>query len=293
MRARRSVLYVPVNNARALAKAPGLDTDVLIYDFEDTILPGQKQRAREDLADHLNAAAHRAEVILRINPVNSRAFHDDLDWLCANAFIDGLLLPKVRIVDDILLLLALQDERKLTLPIWIQVETIEAVLNLSSLVDVLTPGAALVLGAEDLAGEMRINHTPGRLGLLPVLTQLILQGRKAGLTVIDAVFSDLNNDLGFRQSCEQAKNLGFDGKSLIHPDQIGVANDVFSPSAQEIEKARKIVNAWSQKPDHLGVTCVDGQVILALHVNQARELLKSVNPDLSPGFVAKRFKDGS
>ena len=271
---RRSALYVPVNNARALAKGPKLNVDVLIYDLEDAILPDQKLKARKDLATHLAASAHQAEVILRINPVNSSAFYDDIEWLHLHQGIDGLLLPKVRSVNDITLLEDLLLQLNLQIPIWVLVETIEAVINLAELVEVMVPGSALVLGAEDLARQMRISHTPGRLGLLPILTQLVLHGRKADLSIIDAIFSNFENEAGFRQTCEQAKNLGFDGKSLIHPAQISIANEVFSPGAEEIEKAQKIITAWTQKPDHLGVVSVEGQVIEALHVNQAHEVLR-------------------
>ena len=195
------------------------------------------------------------------------------------------MLPKVRTVDEIRMLSDILSQRNLALPIWIQVETIDAVLNLSEIVDALSPGCALVLDAEDLAIEMGINHTPGRLGLLPVLSQLVLFGRKARLTIIDAVYSDLKNELGFRQSCEQAKNLGFDGKSLIHPAQLSTANQVFSPSLGEIEKAQQIIKAWQQKPAHLGVVSMDGQVIASLHVKHAQELLKKANQSkVNPGL---------
>ena len=279
MQVRRSALYVPVNNARALAKAPNLNVDVLIYDFEDAILPGQKDKARINLTAHLKNTRHQAEVILRINPVNSSAFYEDIDWLHCNAGdhpirIDGLLLPKVRSANEISLLRDLLAQLNLKLPIWILVETIDAVINLAELVDVLKPGDALVLGAEDLSKEMHISHTPGRLGLLPILTQLVLHGRKANLSIIDAIYSNLENQLGFMQSCEQAKNLGFDGKSLIHPSQISAAHEVFSPSAEDIENAQQLISAWEQKPDHLGVISVAGQVVEALHVNQAYELLE-------------------
>ena len=274
MLVRRSALYVPVNNARALAKAPTLAADVLIYDFEDAVLPEQKTKARRDLAIHLGAHNHNSETVLRINSVNTSAFHDDILWLHSGPNIDALLLPKVRRVNEVELLGEILDQHDLHTPIWIMVETIDAVLNLAEIVAVMAPGSALVLGAEDLAKEMRITHTPGRLGLLPILTQLVLHGRKAKLSIIDAVFSNFGNELGFKQSCEQARNLGFDGKSLIHPSQISTANYLFSPTPQEIEKARKIIDAWTQKPDHLGIVSVDDQMIEALHVDQAHEILK-------------------
>ncbi len=271
---RRSVLYVPVNNPRALAKAPELNVDVLIFDFEDTVLPDQKPKARKNLATHLAVSAHQAEVILRINPATGSAFYDDIEWLRSQQGIDGLLLPKVRSANEIRLLNDFLSNLDLNMQVWAMVETIDAVINLAELAETLAPGSALVLGAEDLAREMRISHTPGRLGLLPILTQLVLYGRKAKLSIIDAIFSNLENELGFRQSCEQAKNLGFDGKSLIHPAQISVANQVFSPSLEEIEKAQKIISAWREKPDHLGVITVEGQVMVILHVNHAYEVLR-------------------
>ena len=202
---RRSVLYVPVSNPRALAKGPELDVDVLIYDFEDAILPSQKPKARKDLATHLGACAHQAEVIIRINRVNSSAFYDDMDWLYSTHTVDGLLLPKVRSANEVRLLHDLMNQHNLQIPVWILVETIDAVLNLAELVDVLAPGSALVLGAEDLAREMRISHTPGRLGLLPILTQLVLHGRNADLSIIDAIFSNFENQHGFRNPVNRQK----------------------------------------------------------------------------------------
>lgn len=275
MHTRRSALYVPVNHAGALAKTSGLDVDVLIYDLEDSLLPDQKHRGRKNLTAHLSASVNPAEVIVRINPLNSAGFYDDIDWLVNNRGIDGLLLPKVRNASEINTLGKILVQRDRSLPVWIMVETIDAILNLAELVDAMVPGTALVLGAQDLAFEMRIRHTPGRLGLLPVLTQLVLYGRQARLSLIDAVNPDIENELAFSQSCEQAKNLGFDGKTLIHPCQVATANRVFSPSMEEIKKAREMIEAWQRKPAHLGVASLDGQMILARQVEHARELLEA------------------
>lgn len=274
MRARRSVLYVPANNPGALAKAPTLKADVLIYDLEDAVLASQKETARKALAVQLSASSHKAEVFIRINRVNSSAFYDDMNWLNRQYHADGLLLPKVRSAHEITFLYELLEKQDLQLPVWIMVETIESVLELTDLVSVLKPDAAMVLGSEDLGREMRISQTPGRLGLLPVLTQLVLHARRANLTVIDAIYTNIENELGFRQACEQAKNLGFDGKSLIHPAQIDAANEVFSPGKSDIEYAKKIVKAWTQKPAHLGVISVEGQMIDSMRVRQAYEVLK-------------------
>ena len=273
-RLRRSVLYVPCNNQKALHKACSLNADVLIYDFEDAVLADQKPMARLNLSSQLAKAKHQSEVIIRLNNIHSGAFYDDIAWLESNQDIDGVLLPKVKDVGELQLAKKQLTAINLHKPIWLLVETIQAVLNLSELTSHLDKGGALVLGAEDLTRQMKITATPGRLGLLPIFTQLILHGRVAGLSIIDAIFSNLEDDLGLRQSSEQARNLGFDGKSLIHPKQIATVNGIFSPSPEDIEKAQKIVAAWEEKPEHLGVVTVDSQVIEQLHVEQAKELLQ-------------------
>ena len=271
---RRSALYVPANNQRALAKAPSLDADILIYDLEDAVLADQKALSRQSLSEHLAVSTHRAQVVIRINAINSAAFFDDLDWLQAGQNIDAVLLPKARSENEVIEAKNMLNRIGLDKPIWLLIETVDAILNLAELVKQVDRNAALLLGAEDLAREMRINPTPGRLGLLPILTQLILHGRSAGLTILDAIFPNLENELGFSQSCEQARNLGFDGKTLIHPKQIDVANKIFSPTEQEIERAQKIISAWSNKEAQHGVVLVDGDVVEQLHVEQARELLQ-------------------
>ncbi len=271
---RRSALYVPANNQRALAKAPSLDADILIYDLEDAVLADQKALSRQSLSEHLAVSTHRAQVVIRINAINSAAFFDDLDWLQGGQNIDAVLLPKARSENEVIETKNILNRIGLDKPIWLLIETVDAILNLAELVKQVDRNAALLLGAEDLAREMRINPTPGRLGLLPILTQLILHGRSAGLTILDAIFPNLENELGFSQSCEQARNLGFDGKTLIHPKQIDVANKIFSPTEQEIERAQKIISAWSNKEAQHGVVLVDGDVVEQLHVEQARELLQ-------------------
>ncbi len=273
LKLRRSALYVPANNQRALAKAPTLAADVIIYDLEDAVLVDQKASARQSLSEHLSQP-HQAEVVIRINAINRADFFDDVEWLSFGQEVDAVLLPKVRDVAEVHKAKQLLKEARFNKPIWLLIETVDAILNLGELVKALDKSWALVLGAEDLAKEMRINHTPGRLGLLPILTQLILYGRSAGLTILDAVFANLENELGFNQSCEQARNLGFDGKTLIHPKQIELANHMFSPTDKEIERAEKILNAWEDRHASHGIVLVDGDVIEKLHVEQAQELLK-------------------
>ncbi len=270
---RRSALYVPSNNTRALAKAPLLNADVLIYDLEDAVLVDQKVQARNNLTQHLANTTHQSEVVIRINSTRRSAFYDDLTWLENVDNIDAVLLPKIREAVELEQAKKMLKHVNFNKSIWLLIETVDAILNLAEIVKHVTKNAALVLGAEDLAKEMRINHTPGRLGLLPVLTQLILHGRSAKLTILDAVFSNLDNDLGFNQSCEQAKNLGFDGKTLIHPKQIDLANQIFSPTIQEIDRATQILECWNNRDSLHGVIVVDGEVIERLHVKQAQELL--------------------
>lgn len=272
-RPRRAALYVPSNNIRALNKASSLDVDVIIYDLEDAVLTVQKPQARLDLAQHLSTTRQSAEVVVRINGTKTSAFYEDLDWLKQVKNIDAVLLPKVRDANELENAKKMLKQVNISKPIWLLIETVDAVLNLGEIVKLVEKNAALVLGAEDLAKEMRISHTPGRLGLLPILTQLILHGRSSKLTVLDAIFPNLDNELGFRQSCEQAKNLGFDGKTVIHPKQIDIANQAFSPTPEQIERATKIVESWNDRNDTHGVVLVDGDVIELLHVEQALELL--------------------
>ena len=276
-RPRRSALYVPTNNSRALTKAPSLDADVVIYDLEDAILPDQKVQARVQLAQHLAGTAHQSEVVIRINSTKTSAFYDDLSWLESVHNIDAVLLPKIRSANEVQKAMQLFKEVGYDKPVWLLIETVDAIINLSEIVKLAQKNTALVLGAEDLVKEMRINHTPGRLGLLPILTQLILHARSAKLTILDTVFPNLDNELGFSQSCEQAKNLGFDGKTVIHPKQIDIVNETFSPTPQEIERATKIVTGWNNRNVSHGVILVDNEMIEQLHVDQAQELLERAN----------------
>ena len=279
-RPRRSALYVPTNNSRALSKAPSLNVDVVIYDLEDAILPDQKVQARAKLTQHLSSTVHQSEVVVRINSTKTSAFYDDLNWLGSTHSIDAVLLPKVRTVDEVRKAMQLLTEAGFYKPIWLLIETVDAIINLGEIVKLVKKNAALVLGAEDLAKEMRVNHTPGRLGFLPILTQLILHGRSAKVSILDSVFPNLDNELGFNQSCEQAKNLGFDGKTVIHPKQIDPANQVFSPTQQEIEQAKKVIAGWNDRDASQGVVLVDGEMIEQLHLEQARELLERAKHNL-------------
>lgn len=268
---RRSALYMPASNARALEKAASLEADVLLLDLEDAVSPGDKQAAREQVVKAL--ATHdygKREKIVRINSIDSPWGLDDIKAL-KNSKLDGLLIPKLEHVEQINEVLAVFDK---DIAIWAMIETPKGVLNVQQLAAHKNV-QALVMGTNDLAKEMNIEQSLGREAFLYTFGHVVMAAKAYGLTVLDGVFNQLDNEALLSDQCQQAKMLGFDGKTLIHPKQLAPCNTIFSPNAEQIAKAQALLAAWE---DHQGggVLVHQGEMVEALHVEQAQKLLASV-----------------
>ncbi|WP_409527836.1 HpcH/HpaI aldolase/citrate lyase family protein [Rhizobium sp.] len=273
---RRSLLSVPADNRRALEKAPGLDCDGLIYDLEDSVAPEKKPEARDNLANaFLQPCQSQQERIIRINPLESGFGEDDLK-LAAQILPDAVALPKVEHVGEIAavadMLARLAPARSIAL--WAMIETPKGVLNAASIAAAENGPKCLVVGSNDLRKETGVMAQPGRAYLVPWLMQIVLAGRAHGVDVIDSVFNDFRDDVGFAAECEQGRAMGFSGKMLIHPAQIDIANRHFGPDPESIKEAEAIVSAF-ERPEAQGLNVInlDGKMIERLHFEEAKTLL--------------------
>jgi len=277
-RPRRSCLYMPGANPRALEKAKGLPADMLVLDLEDAVAPEQKAEARETVAAAVKERAYGTrEVLVRINSLDSEWGQEDLLATVA-AGPDGILVPKIRKAADIL---ALEDALTIAgasgeLGLWAMIEMPEAILNIADIA--ATAGTTrlrgFVVGANDLAKELGAIATPDRRAFQVHLALTLAAARAHGLIAIDAVFNDFRDESGLRAECEQGRIMGFDGKSLIHPAQLEAANELFSPDSDAVAKARAIIEAFAlPENENRGVIKVDGAMVELLHLEQARRLV--------------------
>jgi citrate lyase subunit beta / citryl-CoA lyase len=276
-RPRRSVLYMPGSNARAIEKAKTLPCDAVILDLEDSVAPEAKVAAREQVADAVKAGGFGArEVIVRINALDTQWWIDDLT-AAAKAGPDAILIPKISKPSDLeevsahLVGIAADDAIKL----WAMVETPLGVINAAP----IAAGAAapksrlacFVMGTNDLAKETQANQVPGRFPMLPWLSHCVISARAYGLDILDGVYNDLADMDGFRRECGQGDDLGFDGKTLIHPNQIEPCNAAFSPTPTELELAYRIIAAFDLPENrNKGVVQVGGRMVERLHAEMAR-----------------------
>jgi len=272
-RPRRSVLYMPGSNARALEKAKGLPADSLILDLEDAVAPDAKPTARQQVVEAVKAGgyAHR-ELVIRVNGLDSPWGEEDLHAV-ATSGAHAILLPKVESAGMVAAAEAKLQEAGAPagLPIWCMMETPLGILNVQDIAASSPQVACLVMGTSDLVKELRARHTSERLPVLTSLSLCILAARAHGLVALDGVHLDLSDDEGFRTSCEQGRDLGFDGKTLIHPKTLAVANEVFAPSETEVVEARRIIEAFSAaSAEGKGVVLLDGKLIENLHVEIAQ-----------------------
>jgi citrate lyase subunit beta / citryl-CoA lyase len=272
MQPRRSVLYMPASNARALEKAKTLAADSLIFDLEDAVAPSEKLLARQQLVDILpNGGYGHREIIVRINALDTEWGRDDLMQI-ANLPIHALLVPKISYPQQVLEVVeTLEEVDNYTLPIWIMAETPQAILQINAIAASHPRLKVIIMGTSDLAKDLRVRHTADRLGLLTALNLCVLAARANGLEIIDGVHLNLQDEAEFTHVCIQGRDLGFDGKTLIHPKQIEIANRIFSPSEAEITQAQQIINAWQQS--NKGVVVVNGKLIENLHVDEAKRTL--------------------
>ncbi|MDB2421703.1 CoA ester lyase [Paracoccaceae bacterium] len=266
----RSVLYIPGSKQRALEKARSLPVDAIILDLEDAVTPEAKPAARETLATALSEGGYGARVqIVRINGLDTPWWHDDIAAL-DDCEPDAILLPKVNSPDEIQ---RLADVLAPSVSIWAMLETPLGVLNAQSIA-AHPRTAGFVVGSNDLAKELNCSFRADRLPLIMALQTVLLAARAEGVIAIDGVYNQFKDAAGLQFECEQGRDLGFDGKSLIHPAQIGLANQVFAPSASEISLAQRQIEAFKQASDAgQGVAVVDGTIVENLHVETAQRLL--------------------
>lgn len=276
---RRSVLCVPGSNIRALAKIVSLGCDSVIFDLEDAVAPDMKQMARSNLAEIFNKSDMLCERIIRINPMNSIHAKADLDCVLALK-PDAVLLPKTeepQQIQDLSDLISDRDPMS-DMRIWAMIETPRGVLNAAQIAEAGRTRDArldcLVVGLNDLRKGTKVPKRPGRTYLVPWMMQIVLAGRAYGLDIIDAVSNDFKDLAAFEAECIQGKEMGFDGKMLIHPAQIDPANRTFAPDAEDIAEARAIVAAFAE-PSALGQGAINlnGQMIERLHLDEAEQLL--------------------
>lgn len=280
IRPRRSVLYMPGSNARALEKARDIPADCLILDLEDAVAPQMKDAARQQVVAAVGAGGYgHREIVIRTNAPETSWFKADIA-AAVEARPDAILIPKVSAAETLqrvgARLAALRAPADLA--VWAMIETPLAILKAESIAraaqDPATRLACLVLGTNDLAKETRARFVPGRAPMLPWLVQAILAARAYGIDVLDGVCNNLKDETGYLAECEQGRDLGFDGKTLIHPGQVAVANSVFAPSPAEITQARAILAAFAL-PENAGKGAIqlDGRMVELLHADMARRVV--------------------
>jgi len=277
IRPRRSVLYMPGSNARAMEKAKTLAVDGVILDLEDAVAPDAKADARRQVADAVRAGGfgHR-EVLVRVNAIDTPWFADDFDAAGA-ARPDAILVPKVSTPKQIEMIgtRMLDTRADPHVRLWAMIETPDAIFNIRALAaeakDSESRLAGFVIGTNDLAKETRARLVPGRAPMLPWLANCVLAAHSYGIDVLDGVYNDLADMQGFATECAQARDMGFDGKTLIHPNQIEACNVAFSPSAEETDQARKVIAAFD-RPENKGkgVVQLDGRMVERMHADIAR-----------------------
>ena len=280
IRPRRSVLYMPGSNARAIEKAKTLPVDGVILDLEDAVAPDAKIDARKQVAAAVRAGGFGGrEVFIRVNSIDTEWHADDLHD-AAHAAPDGIVVPKVSSSEHLEMigrrLLDMGTDHKTR--VWAMIETPIAILSVNEIARAATDSetrlAGFVFGPNDISRETRIRMQPGRAAMLPMITHCILATRLHGLEILDGPYSDFSNVDGFAQECAQGRDLGFDGKTLIHPGQIQACNAIFTPPAEEVAHARKIIAAF-ERPENAsrGAIQLDGRMVERLHADMAKRTI--------------------
>jgi len=276
IRLRRSALFMPASNARAVAKARSLPVDVVILDLEDAVAPDAKAAAREQAVMALREGFGPRETVVRINGIGTLGHGADLAAVAAAA-PDAVLVPKVTGAAEVHLLARALDETGSDSRLWLMIESAAAVLNIREIAAACTETgrvAAFVMGPNDLARETRARLVPGRAPMLPWLMDCLAAARVAGVDILDGVYNDIADVDGFARECEQGREMGFDGKTLIHPSQIAACNAAFSPSVADLKEARAIAAAFA-RPEAAGqgVIMIDGRMVERLHAEMAARTL--------------------
>jgi len=278
IRPRRSLLFMPGSNARALEKARNLPVDGVILDLEDAVAPDAKAVARDQIAQAVAAKGFgKREVWIRVNALDTPWWKDDLD-MAGKAAPDGILVPKISSVADLIAIADRLGNADPSIRVWAMIETARAVLDAEKIAaasrDSKTRLGGFVFGPNDISRETRIRMKPGRAEMIPMISHCVLATRAHGLEILDGPYSDIANIDGFAAECAQSRDLGFDGKTLIHPSHIAACNAIFTPPADEVELARKIIAAF-EKPENAsrGAIQLDGRMVERLHAEMARRTI--------------------
>jgi citrate lyase subunit beta/citryl-CoA lyase len=284
IRPRRSLLFMPGSNARALEKARNLAADGLILDLEDSVAPDAKAAARDQIAAAIAANGFgKREIWIRTNSLDTPWWKDDAA-MAGKAKPDGILVPKISTVDDLAAIGSQLDELGAdpSIKVWALIETARAVLDADRLAACARDSktrlksrlAGFVFGPNDISRETRIKMLPGRAAMIPIITHCILAVRAHGLEMFDGPYSDFSNAEGFAEECRQGRDLGFDGKTLIHPSQIEACNAVFTPPAEEVAEARRIVEAFALPENAArGAIQLNGRMVERLHADMAKRTI--------------------
>ncbi|HWA44389.1 MAG TPA: CoA ester lyase [Hypericibacter adhaerens] len=290
-RPRRSALYTPGSNLRALEKGKTLPADVLIMDLEDAVAPEAKRDARIQVVNAVKAGGYGArEVVIRVNGLNTPWGYGDLAAV-AEAGAAAILIPKVESVETVrqaeTVLVANSAPEDLAL--WCMMETPRAMLNVEEIAGSSRRVQCFVMGTSDLTKDLHAVHTRDRLPLVTSLGLCMLAARAYGLAILDGVHLDLDDDAGFEAACRQGAEMGFDGKTLIHPKTIAAANTAFAPAPAEVEWSRRIIAAHADAvAGGRGIVVLDGKLIENLHVLNARRIV-----ELAEAIAAREGGDGA
>ena len=274
MRPRRSVLYMPGANARAMEKAKGLDCDTIIFDLEDAVSPDAKETARQQVQQAITSGGYgHRELLVRGNGLDTPWGADDIAAFASKP-IAAMLFPKIESLLQVEAIIELLDQRGgPQLPVWLMVETPAGVMDLHTFAG--HPRVqALVMGTSDLVKELRASHTPSRQNLDYALQHCVMVARRYGKDILDGVHLDFQNEESLREVCEGGRAMGFDGKTLIHPSQIAVANEVFGYSAEDVDHARRLLSVWQEAlAAGKGVAVLDGKLVENLHAAEAERVV--------------------
>lgn len=276
LRPRRSILYMPGSNPRALEKAKTLPADGYIFDLEDAVAPDAKDVARRQVCDAVEAGGYGSrELVIRVNGLDTPWAQADIA-AASKAGPHAILLPKVESPAQVQTLATMMADAGAadTTEIWVMMETPRAMFATLEIASAHPKLSCFVMGTSDLVKDLHAHHTPARTPVMTSLSLCLLAARAEGLSILDGVYGDLKDAAGFAQSCRQGVEMGFDGKTLVHPNQVGPANDAFAPDAAEVDFCRRIIAAYAQaEAAGKGIVVVDNKMIEALHVENAKRLV--------------------
>jgi len=289
VRPRRSLLYMPASNDRALEKARNLPADGLIFDLEDAVTPASKVDARNAAVDAASSGNYgKREIFIRVNSLDTAWGMADMAAV-SRSNADGVIIPKIRGPEDVTAALVAMESSGAprNMRIWCMIETPMAILRAAEIAENVDCLGGFFAGTADLAKDLQSDHPADRAPMVYALQKIVLTARAFGLAVIDGVHVDLDDQLGFENSCRQGRAMGFDGKTLIHPKQIDLANHIFSPSEKEISQAKGVVSASEEaKARGDGVTVYEGRLVEQLHVEMAKRIV--VEAEMIAGFDSDR-----